>query len=80
MILVNIYINDSEYNYNKNFIIQGGKEEKQKILEFKEQLDNLDSGELEEKFGEESTIIIMEQYIENNFKLIKFEELSLEMY
>ena len=30
MILVNIYINDSEYNYNKNFIIQGGKEEKQK--------------------------------------------------
>lgn len=47
MILVNIYINDSEYNYNKNFIIQGGKEEKQKILEFKEQLDNLDSEELE---------------------------------
>lgn len=80
MISVNIYINDSEYNYNKNFIIQGGKEEKQKILEFKEQLDNLDSEELEEKFGEESTIIIIEQYIENNFKLITFEELSLEMY
>lgn len=80
MISVNIYINDSEYNYNKNFIIQGGKEEKQKILEFKEQLDNLDSEELEEKFGEESTIIIIEQYIENNFKLITLEELSLEMY
>ena len=80
MVLVNVYVNDYDYSYNKSFIIKGGKEEKQKILEFKEQLDNLDSEELEEKFGEESTIIIMEQYIENNFKLIKFEELSLEMY
>ena len=80
MVLVNIYINDSEYNYNKSFIIKGGKEEKEKILAFKEYICNLDSEDLENEFKKESTIEIIEDYIEKNYEIVKYEELSLDMY
>ena len=50
MVLVNVYVNDYDYSYNKSFIIKGGKEEKEKILAFKEYICNLDSEDLENEF------------------------------
>lgn len=80
MVLVNVYVNDYDYSYNKSFIIKGGKEEKEKILAFKEYICNLDSEDLENEFKKESTIEIIEDYIEKNYEIVKYEELSLDMY
>lgn len=76
--VIRVFENDYDYNYENIFIVKDNEEANNKLCELEEDIHNLDYEEKEEKYGVESNIIIVEDFIRNNFEIIDYYRTDIE--
>ncbi len=78
--IIKIFENDYDYDYENYMYIKCNKEDSEKIskdiVKKLEEIKDLDCEEREEKYGEQSIIVAIEEYISNNYDLLNEEDYS----
>jgi len=78
--LIKVYEDSYDYQYEQYFLVDITKEEKEKLLKVSEDIREIDYEEREEKYGSESVIECVENYIVDNFKKVDFERVEIDTY
>lgn len=77
--IIRVYENAEDYNYENLFLVNCNEEQKQKLLEFVNEIDALDCEEREEKYGA-GKIEIIENYIMNNCGYVENDLIEIDCY
>ena len=78
--IIKVYEDSEDYQFEDLFLVDITKKEKEKLLRFCEKIQELDYEEREEKYGCDSVIELIENYISNNLKNIDYEMLDIDTY
>lgn len=78
--IIKVYENDYDYNYENYFLVDISKEEKEQLYNFMDELRKLDTDERIEKYNEESSISIIENYITSNFNGLSCDRIDIDCY
>ena len=78
--LIKVYEDSYDYQYEQYFLVDITKEEKEKLLKVCEDIRNIEYDEREKKYGNESIIDCVENYIVNNLKKVDFERVEIDTY
>lgn len=79
--LIKVYEDSYDCQYEQYFLVDITREEKEKLLKVCKEIKDLDYyDEREEKFGSESIIECVENYIVNNLKKIDFDRVEIDTY
>jgi hypothetical protein len=78
--IIRVYENDYDYNYEQLFLAKCSEEQINELLKEKELFEDLDYEEREEKYGFESKIDFVENYIMENFDVIETGLVEIDCY
>jgi hypothetical protein len=78
--IIKVYEVDYDYNYERLFLVDISEEQKEELQKVQEDLDYLDYDEREEKYGSESKIDCVENYITKNFKVVEHDSIEVDCY
>lgn len=76
--LIRVYENDYDYNYENTFIVKDNEESLKKLYEIEEDIQDLSYEEKAKKYGSESNIEIIEDFIVNNFESVDYYRSDIE--
>lgn len=80
--IIKVYENDYDYNYEQLFLVKCNEKQKTELQKIANELSVLDWEERIEKYGDntESKIDFIENYIMNNFEVVKLDIIDIDCY
>ena len=78
--LIRVYEDDEDYKYENIFIVEDNEKSLKELYKLQKDIDDLDYEERDKKYGCESKIEIIENFIINNFTNINFQETDIDCY
>lgn len=76
--VIRVYEDSYDYEYENIFVVKDNEENIKKLNEIEEDLHDLDYEEKAKKYGEESNIVIIEDFIKNNFEILDYYRTDIE--
>ena len=76
--IIRVYEDSYDYKYENIFVVKDNEDSWRKLCEIEEDIRNLDYEEKEEKYGFESNIELVEDYIRNNFEILDCYRTDIE--
>jgi hypothetical protein len=78
LILINVCDDDCDYQYKNSYLVKENQEQLKRLKFIKKDCKELDEDERFQKYGEESIIVIVENYIINNFEIVNVEQINID--
>lgn len=78
--IIRVYEDDYDYNYEQLFLVKCSEEQINELLKERDLFDELDWEEREEKYGFESKIDFVENYIMKNFDVVDTGLVEIDCY
>ena len=78
--LIKVYEDSDDFQYEQYFFVDITKEEKEKLLKVCDDIRDLDYDERETKYGSESVIDCVENYIVKNLKKVDYERIDINTH
>lgn len=76
--IIKVYEDCYEYHYENIFVVKDNEDSWRKLCEIEEDIHELDYEEKVKKYGFESNIELVEDYIRNNFEILDCYRTDIE--